>query len=204
MFQLQYSQDKYFLIISFFCDNKTWTAKTLIISQDVYAFGYVAGWNRRDWQKTTATQPQAEHLQTSSACSINNQLGSSNDGKWHHDLFNRRNQRPANRQSQKITFNARANSNSIALAISNLHYEVSEADLYVITVANQQELFDEAGHVAIEFDRSGRSKGAAKVSFPDRESAQKAQQKFDGFVLSGQQLQVEFQPQTRKPAREHP
>lgn len=82
---------------------------------------------------------------------------------------------------------------SNAVRVSNLHFEVSEEDLRC--------LFESVGtvrHVHIDYDRSGRSNGTAKVIFGDSSQANEALKRFEGIPLDGQSLHLELAPLDRR------
>ncbi|QNQ00612.1 Conserved hypothetical protein [Yarrowia lipolytica] len=73
------------------------------------------------------------------------------------------------------------------LLIRNLHYELTENDLY--------DLFNKVGRVddvEIHYDRSGRSLGDANVVFSRPEDAQDAIDKFDGKRAAGLKIEVKI------------
>lgn len=73
------------------------------------------------------------------------------------------------------------------LLIRNLHYELTENDLY--------DLFNKVGHVEdveIHYDRSGRSQGDANVVFSRPEDAEDAIAKFDGKRAAGLRIEVKI------------
>ncbi|KAG5363524.1 THO complex subunit 4-B [Yarrowia sp. B02] len=73
------------------------------------------------------------------------------------------------------------------LLIRNLHYELTENDLY--------DLFNKVGRVddvEIHYDRSGRSLGDANVVFARAEDAQDAIVKFDGKRAAGLKIEVKI------------
>ncbi|KAH9767758.1 THO complex subunit 4B [Citrus sinensis] len=73
------------------------------------------------------------------------------------------------------------------LYISNLHYGVSDEDIEM--------LFSSVGELktrAIHYDRSGRSKGTAEVSYFRQVDAQAAMKRFNNAHLDGKPLKIEF------------
>ncbi|KAK9186875.1 hypothetical protein WN944_018264 [Citrus x changshan-huyou] len=73
------------------------------------------------------------------------------------------------------------------LYISNVHYGVSDEDIEM--------LFSSVGELktcAIHYDRSGRSKGTAEVSYFRQVDAQAAMKRFNNAHLDGKPLKIEF------------
>ncbi|KAH9703139.1 THO complex subunit 4B [Citrus sinensis] len=73
------------------------------------------------------------------------------------------------------------------LYISNLHYGVSDEDIEM--------LFSSVGELkthAIHYDRSGRSKGTAEVSYFRQVDAHAAMKRFNNAHLDGKPLKIEF------------
>ncbi|KAG5362234.1 THO complex subunit 4B [Yarrowia sp. C11] len=73
------------------------------------------------------------------------------------------------------------------LLIKNLHYDLTENDLY--------DLFNKVGRVddvEIHYDRAGRSLGDATVVFSQPEDAQDAIAKFDGKRAAGLKIEVKI------------
>ncbi|KAI8099190.1 uncharacterized protein BX664DRAFT_320613 [Halteromyces radiatus] len=114
----------------------------------------------------------------------------STDQPWSHDLFTggERNVSTSSiesrlgkgRQQQQRRFDGHS-----VLLVENIHYNVTEQDL--------EEVFKLVGTVErckIEFDRSGRSTGVAKVTFNDRNVALKAMDKFNNVDLDGQPMKI--------------
>lgn len=63
------------------------------------------------------------------------------------------------------------------------------------------ELFSKLGSLTknkIEYDDLGRSKGAALIEYEKHESAVKAMQEYDGAVLDGRTITVEFDDDAKK------
>lgn len=84
------------------------------------------------------------------------------------------------------------------LSVSNLHHDVSEADL--------RKLFEEHGPVLkakIAFDKSGRSEGRATIVYQNAESAVLALAKYNGVPLDGLPLKIERGVSSEPAARVH-
>lgn len=78
-----------------------------------------------------------------------------------------------------------APSTGTKILVKNLKYDILEDDV--------RELFGTVGKVAkaeIVYDRSGRSKGIARVWFAKRADAEKTIKQFDGRTLDGQPMQI--------------
>jgi len=77
---------------------------------------------------------------------------------------------------------------SAKLVVTNLHYEISPADLTAI--------FGQIGTLVseprIRYDRSGRSSGSAFVSFETTAEATRAKKQFDGILARGQPMSIAF------------
>jgi len=77
---------------------------------------------------------------------------------------------------------------SAKLVVTNLHYEISPADLTAI--------FGQIGTLVseprIRYDRSGRSSGSAFVSFETTAEATRAKKQFDGILAKGQPMSIAF------------
>lgn len=72
---------------------------------------------------------------------------------WEHDMYQEVQRRPQQQRVTSITTGAK-------LVISNLHFNVSQEDI--------EELFQEVGELKsalVQFDKSGRSKGTAQVTY---------------------------------------
>jgi hypothetical protein len=72
---------------------------------------------------------------------------------WEHDMYQEVQRRPQLQRVTSITTGAK-------LLISNLHFNVSQEDI--------EELFQEVGELKsalVHFDKSGRSKGTAQVTY---------------------------------------
>ena len=97
------------------------------------------------------------------------------DGAWAHDKFQGgRGRGPAVGGSAK-------------LAISNLHFNVTNQDI--------KELFAQIGKVqksGLNFDQNGRSKGTAEVVFANKRDAVQAIKTYNGVKLDGRPLQIEL------------
>ncbi|CAO3593876.1 unnamed protein product [Absidia cylindrospora] len=125
-------------------------------------------------------------------------LKRSTDQPWSHDLFSgngggdvpiearlgggRQQQQRRGGGGNKYGESSRSGT---TLTVENLHYNVTEQDL--------ESVFKLVGTVdkcKIEFDRSGRSTGIAKIVFPDQDVAQKALDKFNNVDLDGQPMKI--------------
>ncbi|CAO3651849.1 unnamed protein product [Cunninghamella echinulata] len=139
----------------------------------------------------------------SSSSSINSRLGSSTRNNnnnnhqrnsrpvkrntnqpWTHDLYKEgstiQSRLGGVRHSQQ-----RRNPPQTTILVENIHYNVTEDDL--------REVFNLAGTVEkckIQFDKSGRSTGVAKVTFSETEGAEKAIEKFNNIDLDGQPMKI--------------
>ncbi|MBW0487343.1 hypothetical protein O181_027058 [Austropuccinia psidii MF-1] len=108
---------------------------------------------------------------------------------WKHDLF--QDDEGAKQQilkpSNKIASN---DTRSNSLLITNLHYDVSEAEL--------EALFSQIGKVDrgpfIKFDQSGRAtEGLAFISFTSEDHAEAAIKAFNGASAKGQPINVQYE-----------
>ncbi|OZJ03527.1 hypothetical protein BZG36_03413 [Bifiguratus adelaidae] len=74
------------------------------------------------------------------------------------------------------------------IMISNLHYNVNEADL--------RELFEKSvgplKKVSLSYDKTGRSSGQATVSFVRQKDASVAFKKFNNITLDGRPMKIEI------------
>ncbi|KAI9299624.1 hypothetical protein BJ944DRAFT_292243 [Cunninghamella echinulata] len=103
---------------------------------------------------------------------------------WTHDLYKEGSSIQSRlggvRHSQQ-----RRNPSQTTILVENIHYNVTEDDL--------REVFNLAGTVEkckIQFDKSGRSTGVAKVTFSETEGAEKAIEKFNNIDLDGQPMKI--------------
>ncbi|KAF8916489.1 hypothetical protein CPB85DRAFT_1374632 [Mucidula mucida] len=100
------------------------------------------------------------------------------DGQWLHDKAPAR---PSHSPSSQ-------------LLVSNLHYEVTPADL--------NSVFGQIGTLVrephIRYDRSGRSTGTAVITFETAAEAAKAQQQFDGLSAKGQPMSISYHTVARR------
>ncbi|SAM09091.1 hypothetical protein [Absidia glauca] len=123
------------------------------------------------------------------------------DQPWSHDLF------PGRREGGSVDVPiqsrlggmVRPSSREVArsgttLVVENLHYNVTEEDL-----ENVFKLVGTVSKCSIEFDRSGRSTGQAKITFPEQDVAQKALDRFDNVDLDGQPMKITL---SKKPVAE--
>jgi len=79
------------------------------------------------------------------------------------------------------------------LRVSNLDFNITHKDL--------MELFSKLGSLTknkIEYDDLGRSKGTALIEYEKHESAIKAMQEYDGAVLDGRTISVEYDDDAKK------
>jgi len=79
------------------------------------------------------------------------------------------------------------------LRVSNLDFNITHKDL--------MELFSKLGSLTknkIEYDDLGRSKGTALIEYEKHDSAVKAMQEYDGAVLDGRTITVEFDDDAKK------
>ncbi|KAJ3194099.1 hypothetical protein HK101_003487 [Irineochytrium annulatum] len=74
---------------------------------------------------------------------------------------------------------------SSSIRIENLHYVVSEADLFEIA-----QTYGNVTKTQIQYDRAGRSDGAATVRFSSAHEAALAAESLNGMMLDGQVLTV--------------
>ncbi|ORZ04628.1 hypothetical protein BCR42DRAFT_496984 [Absidia repens] len=123
-------------------------------------------------------------------------LKRSTDQPWSHDLFSGNGggnlpiearlgggrQQHQRRGGNKYGESSRSGT---TLTVENLHYNVTEEDL-----ASVFKLVGTVDKCKIEFDRSGRSTGTAKIVFPDQDVAQKALDKFNNVDLDGQPMKI--------------
>ncbi|KAI1762093.1 RNA-binding domain-containing protein [Hypoxylon sp. FL1150] len=109
------------------------------------------------------------------------------DAEWVHDRFDE----PQSRNRQRFPRRERSLEQprdireATKLKMENLHYELTEDDLY--------SLFDNIGPVRkldLLYDRAGRSEGVAYVTFENARDAQKAYNKCDNANARGQPIYV--------------
>ncbi|KAF9043514.1 hypothetical protein BDZ89DRAFT_1128220 [Hymenopellis radicata] len=110
------------------------------------------------------------------------------DGQWLHDKA------PGVKTGHAPAPARPSNSPSSQLLVSNLHYEVTPADL--------NSVFGQIGTLVrephIRYDRSGRSTGTAVISFETAAEATKAQQQFDGLSAKGQPMSISYHTVARR------
>ncbi|PSC75467.1 THO complex subunit 4A-like isoform X1 [Micractinium conductrix] len=114
------------------------------------------------------------------------------DGKWGHDLYTGppRGAGGAGGRGRAPRGPKDPSALGTKLFISNLHYNVTEADI--------KELFETVGTVvshAIHYDNSGRSEETAEVIFRDAGDAERALRRYNGVQLDGNSMQIELIPQ---------
>jgi len=83
------------------------------------------------------------------------------------------------------------------LRVSNLDFNITHKDL--------MELFSKLGSLTknkIEYDDLGRSKGTALIEYEKHESAVNAMKEYDGAVLDGRTISVEFDDDVKKRSTE--
>ncbi|CAO3651447.1 unnamed protein product [Cunninghamella blakesleeana] len=102
---------------------------------------------------------------------------------WAHDLFKEGSSiqsRLGNRHVQQ-----RRNQPQAVILVENVHYDVTEDDL--------KDVFNLVGTVEkcrIQYDKSGRSTGSAKVTFSHSDAVQKAINKFNNVDFDGQPMKI--------------
>ncbi|KAG2184504.1 hypothetical protein INT43_000413, partial [Umbelopsis isabellina] len=107
---------------------------------------------------------------------------------WKHDLYEDANGGRGSRSivgaASSIASRLGGGAGSNSIKVENLHYEVTEADV--------NELFQMVGpcKARIQFDRSGRSSGAATVKFDKPADAQTAVKKYDNVELDGRPMKI--------------
>lgn len=94
------------------------------------------------------------------------------------------------------------------IRVDNLHYDLTDDDLYVCISAIQaaccssfQELFSRIGTVSdvkLRYDRAGRSDGVAYVSYQRARDADQAIREFDGANAKGQPIRLTLLQQPRR------
>ncbi|KAL8716333.1 MAG: hypothetical protein Q9220_000238 [cf. Caloplaca sp. 1 TL-2023] len=99
-----------------------------------------------------------------------------------------------------------SSSPSAKLRVDNLHYDLTEDDLEVISfhtqtqgleAENQQDLFTRIGPItslSLRFDRAGRSSGTAFVAYEHISDARLAIREFDGANAHGQPIRLTLLP----------
>ncbi|EIM88808.1 uncharacterized protein STEHIDRAFT_145663 [Stereum hirsutum FP-91666 SS1] len=110
----------------------------------------------------------------------------STDDIWVHDLAE-----DAKTSRPTPTAPAAAVAANTRLAVSNVHYEITEKDLTAI--------FGQIGTLVreplIKYDRSGRSTGVAIIAFETASEAAKAKEQFQGVLAKGQPISIEYDTQ---------
>ncbi|KND00812.1 uncharacterized protein SPPG_03919 [Spizellomyces punctatus DAOM BR117] len=100
----------------------------------------------------------------------------------------RRRSPPPRRRYEVIKGNDEQRQTTSCLYVGNLPYSFREEDV--------QDLFDRYGRlrsVSVPFDRfTGRNKGFAFVAYEDRRDAEDAKNKYDGFLVEGRRLKIDW------------
>ncbi|KAL7747569.1 hypothetical protein RI367_007010 [Sorochytrium milnesiophthora] len=117
---------------------------------------------------------------------------------------NTRNGRRSGGQSGLTTASSRGGAGSTKIAVTNLHFGVTEKDLW--------ELFERIGKVSkisLNFDQNGRSQGTAAVTFIRAADALEAVKRYHKVTLDGRPMNLEliiapevYQKQIEQPKRE--
>ncbi|CAE6501829.1 THO complex subunit 4 [Rhizoctonia solani] len=106
------------------------------------------------------------------------------DGQWVHDMA------PGSVEDRKPRpISSSTGDEPARLAVSNLHYEVTEKDL--------SSIFGTIGTLlrepTIRYDRSGRSTGSATIVFAHAREAKLAQKQLDGVMAKGEAMVVKLE-----------
>jgi THO complex subunit 4 len=105
------------------------------------------------------------------------------DTLWEHDMYDEDEEEDA--PVEQRFGNGRDVGSGARLLISDLDYNVSEADI--------KDLFGSVGELKsarIHFDRSGRSKGTAEVVYVRRQDALNALKQYNGISLDGKPMKI--------------
>eukprot|EP00884_Botryococcus_braunii_P006376 jgi/Botrbrau1/1573/Bobra.0107s0060.1 len=101
-------------------------------------------------------------------------------GKWQHDLFD-----GEPRQRRSLRDRLAGDPTGATLIVENLAYNVSQEDIH--------ELFDTCGplrYAELQYDRSGRSEGVAKVVYINPADAKNAFDRYNNVALDGQPMKI--------------
>ncbi|KAI8461157.1 hypothetical protein BY996DRAFT_6429470 [Phakopsora pachyrhizi] len=115
-------------------------------------------------------------------------VNSKSNEQWKHDLYHPDNQSGPNNNDRSST--TQTFGRSTYLLITNLHYDVSEAEL--------EALFSQIGKIErgpfIKFDQSGRAtEGLAFISYVSENHAEEAIKAFNGALAKGQPIGVQYE-----------
>jgi len=106
-------------------------------------------------------------------------------GVWQHDMYNDEEEEGEEEWEEEVTVGNGNNFGKAKIHVANLEYSVSEDNL--------REVFSKVGMVktvVIHYDKSGRSKGTANVTFARKSDAMSAISKFNGVEIEGRAIRL--------------